>query len=65
MPSLNLLPKIHKLSSVYYINTNEIPNHCKRRDLLCNHNMRSHHAHGFIQKDLKNIIGMFLNIPII
>ena len=24
------------LCSVYYINTNEIPNHCKRRDSLCN-----------------------------
>ena len=28
--------------SIYYINTNEIPNHfsfrCERRDLLCNHN---------------------------
>ena len=23
--------------SVHYINTNEIPNHCKRHDLLCNH----------------------------
>ena len=24
--------------SVYNINTNEIPNHCKKRNLLCNHN---------------------------
>ena len=25
---------------LYSINTNEIPNHCKRRDLLCNHTER-------------------------
>ena len=44
--SLRVLKNISRVSacSIYYINTNEIPNHftllvlwCERRDLLCSH----------------------------
>ena len=43
--SLRVLKNISRVSaSMYYINTNEIPNHftlivfwCERRDLLCSH----------------------------
>ena len=56
MSSLNVLPKVHKLSEKA---CKEIENELKGRPIVTDHSWCTYEVSRFIQKELRNIIQMF------